>query len=323
MDYYAVLGVDKSASQEDIKKAYRLMAKQYHPDVNPGNPEAEEMFKKASEAYEVLSDAEKKSNYDQYGDPNGFSGIPQGPFNPFDIFGGGSIFEEFFGRPKAPITNTDLSLEVSIPLKDFVLGGQTKISFSRRVFCKSCEGLGGSDITTCSQCHGKGTTVRSIQNGPFVMNQAIQCGNCQGKGTWPKNVCNPCAGTGNVTVQESLDINIPNNCPLFATLQVANYGNQEKANHLPGALYIKLNPALEKDLQFSNDGDVVLSQDISIHDWYNNNVTKVNRFGIEFFNYELANLSSSSQRVRFQGKGVTSANNNRIGDFFVEFRINK
>jgi len=327
MDYYAVLNIDRSASQDEIKKAYRHLAKQYHPDVNPGNKEAEEKFKQISEAYEVLSDEQKRTNYDNFGNANGpsnFGGF--GGFDPFGGFGGfgsGSIFEEFFGRPKPPVTNTDISVELQISLKDFILGGQVKVNFMRTVYCKSCDGLGGSDISNCEQCQGKGTQIRATQNGPFVMQQAVTCNLCQGKGSKAKNPCNICQGSGQTSVNESIDLNIPNNCPLLATLQVANYGNQEKANHIPGSLYVKLYPAVDKDFKCTNDGDVILSQDISIHDWYNNNVVKLNRFGIEFFNYELGNLSSSQQKVRFQGKGVTSANNNRIGDFIIEFKINK
>jgi len=324
MDYYAILNIERSASQEDIKKAYRHLAKQYHPDVNPGNPEAEAKFKQISEAYEVLSDEQKRSNYDNYGSvdgPQNFGGF--GGFSPWDVFGGGSIFEEFFGRPKSQVTNADLHMEVNIPIKDFVLGGQVKLNFTRTVFCKSCDGLGGSDISKCAQCDGKGSQIRATQNGPFVMQQAVQCNLCLGKGSKPKNICQSCSGTGKASTQESIDLNVPNNCPLFATLQVANYGNQEIPNHIPGSLFVKLIPVTDKDLRCTNDGDVILSQDISLHEWYNNNVVKLNRFNIEFFNYELGNLSSSTQKVKFPGKGVTSANNNRIGDFIVEFRINK
>jgi molecular chaperone DnaJ len=329
MDYYAILGVSKTASQDEIKKAYRHLAKQYHPDVNPGNAEAESKFKEISEAYDVLSDEQKRSNFDQFGDINGptWNG-GFGGFDPFSHFGGVDFFENIFGRRQTQITNTDISLSVTIPLKDFVLGGEAKITFNRVVFCGSCNGNGGTDLYTCPPCNGIGQQVKLIQNGPVIMQQATQCPNCQGRGSYMKNACQDCAGAGSKQSQETISLNIQQNCPLFATLQVANYGNQEKANLLPGSLFVKLNPQLGnggmiQELNCTNDGDVILKQDISMEDWYNNNKVSINRFDIEALEYDLSNLKNSSQKARFIGKGVTSSHNNRIGDFVVEFRINK
>ena len=326
MDYYAILGVARTASQEEIKKAYRNLAKQYHPDVNPGDTQAEAKFKEASEAYEALSDEQKRANYDQFGNttgPTGFGGGGFGGFDPFSGFGDGSIFEEFFGRPKAHVGNTDINLSVDIALKDFVLGGKVKISFQRVIFCGTCNGQGGTDVSTCQQCNGKGSQVMSVQNGPFIVQQAIQCNSCQGKDKTVKNVCQDCVGVGNKNNLETIDIEIQKNCPLLATLQIANYGNQEKINHMPGSLFVKLNPILTPDLNCRNDGDVISLKEISMEDWYNNSTVNINRFGIEDISYDLSNLRSSNQAVTFAGKGVNSANNNRIGNLVVEFRINK
>ena len=180
MDYYGILEVERSASQDEIKKAYRKLAKQYHPDVNPNNPEAEAKFKEVTEAYEVLSDETKKSNYDNYGSAD----HPGHNFNPFGGFGGFDIFEQFFGgsNRRQNFANSDLNIQVPIQLKDFVLGGKKPIRFSRIIPCINCNGEGGMNPKICSGCRGTGHQVRVAQQGPFAIQHQVQCSVCNSIG---------------------------------------------------------------------------------------------------------------------------------------------
>src|SRR5690554_5619823 len=166
-DFYEVLGVDKGASEADIKKAYRKLARQYHPDVNPGDKEAEAKFKEVTEAYEVLSDSEKKSRYDQFGhagfDPNGFGG---GGFNGQDFGGFGDIFDMFFGgggfggqTRKGPRKGSDLRFDLTIEFEEAAFGGEKTISLPRWENCETCQGSGakkGTQAETCPKCRGTG-----------------------------------------------------------------------------------------------------------------------------------------------------------------------
>lgn len=323
MDYYAVLEVDKSATADEIKKAYRALAKKYHPDVNPDNPGAEEKFKQIQEAYEVLSDEEKRASYDRYGTTDvppdfnfGFGGF--GGFDP------SSIFEDFFGRGrKQEYMNSDIHLQIELELKEFILGANKKISFMKRVYCDKCNGEGGTNVQACAMCGGKGQTVQVVQQGMFTMQHVVPCAHCGGKGKKVTNICDQCTGSGVVSRQQNLDINTPANCPLNATLKVDSHGNQEKPNLLPGTLFIQVNPLLNDPLtRVENNGNVIYSPSITIEEWYNNNDVVLNRFGLEKIKYSLSNLKSSDQKIRYPGKGIMGVHGN-LGDFIVEFKINK
>lgn len=323
MDYYAVLEISKSATPEEIKKAYRALAKKYHPDVNPNDPEAESKFKQVQEAYEVLSDESKRMNYDRYGSADappdfnfGFGGV--GGFDP------GSLFEEFFGRSrKQEYVNSDIQIQIQLELKEFVQGANKKISFMKTTFCDRCNGDGGTDVQICSACSGSGQTVHVVQQGMFTMQQVVPCPQCSGRGKKMTNICDQCSGSGTTKKQQTIDINTPANCPLGATLKVDSHGNQEKPNLLPGNLFIQVNPLLNDPLiRVENNGNVIYSPSININEWYNNNDVILNRFGLEKIKYSLSNLKSSDQKIRYPGKGVMGAHGN-LGDFIVEFKINK
>ena len=221
-DYYEVLGVEKSASAEEIKKAYRKSAMKYHPDRNPGDKEAEEKFKELGEAYEVLSDADKRARYDQFGfagvDPNYGAGAGGGGFEGFGGFGGfGDIFSEFFGggsrsRPRnAPRRGQDIGTRLDITFEEAVFGGSREVTFNRIENCESCNGTGSEDghAETCSRCGGSGQ-VRVTQN---LMGMAIQstatCPQCSGRGKIIKNPCNTCRGKAKVKKKRTLRITIP------------------------------------------------------------------------------------------------------------------
>ena len=227
-DYYEVLGVDKSASADEIKKAYRRLAKKYHPDLNPGDKAkvAEEKFKEASEAYEVLSDADKKQRYDQFGhagvDPQagGFGGGYGGGFGGFGGFE--DIFESFFGggygggssrrNPNAPQRGRDLKYAVDLTFEQACFGCEIELNVSRSEHCESCGGSGaekGSKPATCSVCHGTGQ-VTSVQRTAFGSFQSSRpCSACGGTGKVISDPCKACRGAGNVRKTRKVKVKIP------------------------------------------------------------------------------------------------------------------
>ena len=230
-DYYEVLGVSKTSTSEDIKKAYRKLAKQYHPDVNPDNKDAETKFKEAAEAYEILSDTQKRQKYDQFGhagvDPSygagaggaGFSGFGGG-FGFEDL---GDIFDNFFSggfggssqtrNPKAPIRGGDVQINMPLDFMEAVKGAKKTVSVSRQQTCDTCKGSGaaeGSSPETCTECSGTGQ-IKVPQRTPFgvVMQITRSCSRCAGKGTVIKNPCKTCSGKSRVRVTKNLEVNIP------------------------------------------------------------------------------------------------------------------
>ena len=229
-DYYEVLGVSKSASDDEIKKAYRKKAKQYHPDLNPGDAEAEAKFKEANEAYEVLSDSQKKARYDQFGhagvDPNygaGGGGAYGGGFGGggFDFGDLGDIFGSFFGggfgggrqaNPNAPQKGETVQTRVTISFEEAAKGCKRTVDINRVDSCPDCHGTGasaGSSPKTCPDCQGRGY-VNVQQRTPFgVISSQKSCPKCQGKGKVVDNPCQKCHGNGRVNKKVSVDVNIP------------------------------------------------------------------------------------------------------------------
>lgn len=223
-DYYEVLGVNKESSADEIKKAYRKLAKQYHPDMNPGNSEAEIKFKEVNEAYDVLSDSDKKAKYDAYGhaafDPAaGGGGSGFGGFGGFGDFDFGDIFSSFFGgqggssaRRNGPVRGEDINVRVTLTFEEAVFGVKKEISYNRIQKCSDCGGSGaekGTSAKTCSACGGSGQ-VRVQQRTPLgFMQTTKQCDACRGTGKIIEKPCSNCRGTGYVKVTKKLDVNIP------------------------------------------------------------------------------------------------------------------
>lgn len=240
-DYYDVMGVPKNASEDEIKKAYRKLAKQYHPDLNPGDKNAESRFKEVNEAYEVLSDSDKRARYDQFGhagvDPNfggGAGGNPfQGDFDFGDIFssvfGGG--FGGFGGRqtnPNAPRRGSDAEAVIEITFEEAAKGCKKTISYQRVEDCAECHGSGakaGTSPKTCPHCNGSGQ-VRVSQRTPFGVVQTMRtCDKCRGKGKIIDSPCKSCGGSGKVRGQKNLELNVPAGIADGQLLRVSSQGN--------------------------------------------------------------------------------------------------
>lgn len=227
-DYYEVLGVDKNADEATIKKAYRGLAKKYHPDMNPGNAEAEAKFKEVNEAYDVLSDSEKKAKYDQFGhaafDSTAGGGYGGG-FGGFGDFGDiGDIFGSFFGggfggfgggsreRRNGPVRGEDISLRVTVTFEEAAFGVKKDITYNRIQKCDTCKGSGaaeGSQPETCSACGGSGQKRVTQRIGGMAFQSTTTCDACRGTGKIIKNPCSNCRGTGYVRISKKLSVNIP------------------------------------------------------------------------------------------------------------------
>ncbi len=240
-DYYEVMGVPKNASEDEVKKAYRKLAKEYHPDLNPGDKNAEAKFKEVNEAYEVLSDKDKRARYDQFGhagvDPNfggGAGGSPfQGDFDFGDIFnsvfGGG--FGGFGGRqanPNAPRRGSDAEAVIDVTFEEAAKGCKKTVTYQRVEDCADCHGSGakaGTSPATCSNCGGSGQ-VRVNQRTPFGVVQTMRtCDKCKGKGKIIDSPCKSCGGTGKNRRQKTLEINVPAGVADDQLLRVSGQGN--------------------------------------------------------------------------------------------------
>jgi molecular chaperone DnaJ len=263
-NYYKILGVSRDATEEEIKKSYRKIAMQYHPDRNPGNKEAEEKFKIASEAYEVLRDPEKREIYDHYG-IEGLKGTGFTGFRGFDdIFSAfGDIFEDFFGfgttykrRTKAR-PGDDLRYDLKISFYDAAFGKETEIDIPKNVLCDICNGTGakpGTHPANCPNCKGTGQVTRS--QGFFII--STTCSQCRGEGKFIPHPCKECRGLGRVRRNKKIQIKIPPGVDTGSKLRIRGEGEDGERGGPPGDLFVFL--YVEPHDFFSRDGDDIICQ---------------------------------------------------------------
>jgi len=264
-DYYEILGVSRNANGEEIKKAYRQMALQYHPDRNPGDREAEERFKEASEAYEVLRDPEKRSLYDRFGH-DGLKGVGFRGFAGFeDIFTSFSdIFEDFFGfgfgdrrreRRTYARRGADLRYDLSISFRDAAFGKEKEIEIEKQEICKTCSGTGvkpGKSKQICPHCGGKGQIAHT--QGFFTISST--CSRCHGQGEIITHPCKDCSGSGTVLTPKRLKVKIPAGVETGIRLMLSGEGEAGERGGPPGDLYVVLH--VEPDSFFERQGNDVL-----------------------------------------------------------------
>ena len=279
-DYYELLGVDRGASDDEIKKAYRKLARKYHPDLNPDDKEAaEEKFKNVSEAYEVLMDKDKRARYDQFGhegvNQNG-SGFQWSDFTHYsdieDIFGGlgGSIFDMFFGggrsgRRRGPQKGSDLRYDMSISLVDAFKGMEKTLTLEKNIVCEECGGSRAKNGTvprTCPQCQGAGQ-VQAVRNTPFGQFASVApCNMCNGSGQVIDEPCPKCRGKGSVRGKRKISVRIPAGIDDGSNIRVSREGNPSSSGGPPGDLYVVVH--VEQDARFYREGtEIVVDQHIS------------------------------------------------------------
>ncbi len=338
-DYYEVLGISRSASAEEVKKAYRKLAVKYHPDKNPGNVEAEETFKEISEAYEVLSDAAKRQRYDQFGHAGvgGAGGGPGGPgggFGGIDLEealrtfmgafgGGGSIFEDFFGggrggRREAANRGADLRYDLEIEFEEAVFGSQRELALTIQGACEACHGTGaepGSKQETCPTCRGMGQVVRSA-GGFFQVRQT--CPNCQGAGKVASARCAACGGSGRVRERRSLTLRIPAGVETGSRLRLAGKGEGGHRGGPPGDLYVVLH-VKPHELFHRTDTDIHCDYPVPFETLVLGGEIEVPTIH-GFARLKVPPGTESGTTFRVRGKGVTGLRGGRDGDHHVTLR---
>ena len=338
-DYYEVLGIAKGASEDEIKKAYRKVAKKYHPDLNPGDKEAEEKFKEANEAYEVLSNPEKKAKYDQFGfagvDPNYGAGQGGG----FGGFGGGvdlgDIFGDIFGggfggfggsssrsNPNAPRKGADVRVPLTLSFMEAVHGCTKTISITRRETCPDCAGSGaakGTSPETCPDCGGRGYVVRQ-QRTPFGVMQTQQpCSRCGGKGKLVKNPCKVCHGSGKTAARKTLEVSIPMGIDDDQSFALRGMGDAG-ANGGPAGDVIVMVTVRPSEV-FQRDGyDVWVTVPITYSQAVlGDSITVPSIDGkVE---YTVPEGTQSGTTFRLRGKGIQYLNGRGRGDMYVKCEV--
>ncbi len=335
-DYYEVLGVSKSASEDEIKKAFRKLAKQYHPDLHPGDKAAEEKFKEVNEAYEILSNPDKKAKYDQFGfagvDPNyGAGAAGAGGFGGFGDMG--DIFDSIFGgfgfggsrassNPNAPRRGSDIRANVNIDFMEACKGKTVKVRVNKTVQCDDCHGSGaapGSGTKTCPECNGKGQRVITQQSLFGSVRQVVTCDRCKGKGKIVDTPCRKCGGQGIVKKATEVEVDIPAGIADGQIVRLAGGGNAGANGGPAGDLMVSIN--VRPDPIFERDGfdvwtevpitftQAVLGDEITIPT-VDGKVT-----------YTVPEGTQTGTVFRLRGKGIQKIRSNAHGDHYVRVII--
>ncbi len=333
-DLYKVLGVDRSASQADLKKAYRQLAQKYHPDKCPGDKSAEEKFKEAANAYHVLSDAEKRAIYDRHG----LDGLRHGPPGPDgtagpgpgyggfknvdDIFSAfGDLFSDFFGGARRPERGGDLHVDLKIPFREAVWGARRDVEFTRTVRCSSCGASGaapGNKVETCLKCQGKGQI--SHAQGFFVVQSA--CPQCGGTGRLVKVACGDCRGRGLRSETSSMTVTIPAGVDDGQMLRITGKG-ESTTSGTAGDLYVELR--VQADDRFARDGEDVHSEvTISIVQAAIGGEIEICTLEDGCTGLAIIDLPSGTQPgdvVVRRGQGVPHVGSPRRGDHMIQWKV--
>ncbi len=343
--YYEILGVEKNATADEIKKAYKKKAIQYHPDRNPGNKEAEEKFKEAAEAYSVLSDPDKRQRYDQFGKA-GVSGAAGngGPFG--DGFGGGMSMDDIFsmfgdifggrsgfggfggfggsggGTQQRKFRGSDLRVRVKLNLKEISTGVEKKFKLKKYVACPHChgsgaEGNGGTE--TCPTCKGRGTVIRTQQTILGTMQTQTTCPTCGGEGHVIKNKCTHCGGDGIVMGEETVTVKIPAGVAEGMQLSMSGKGNAGKHNGIPGDLLIVVEEEKDKEL-IRDENDLVYNLLLSVPTATLGGTVEIPTVDNKV-KVKIEPGTQPGKVLRLRGKGLPDVNGYGTGDLLVNVSV--
>ena len=338
-DYYEVLGVDKNASEDEIKRAYKKLARKYHPDMNPGDKEAEEKFKEINEANEVLSDPEKKARYDQFGhagvDPNYGAGGPGGGFGGFDMgdIDLGDIFGSFFGggfggfggggqRRNGPQKGESLRANLTITFEEAAFGCEKEINLNRTEECDACHGSGcepGTTAETCPDCRGTGVVRVQQRTGGFAFSSTAPCSRCRGTGKIIHSPCKSCGGSGSVKKSKRITVTIPAGIDDGQAISLRGQGNAGKNGGPAGDLIVGVR--VKPHPQFRRDGTTVLyEQPVSFFQAAMGAELEIPTIDGKV-KYTLPAGTQPGTTFRLRGKGIPELRGRGRGDQYVTVRV--
>lgn len=334
-DYYEVLGVSKQASDADLKKAYRVLAKKYHPDTNPGDKEAEAKFKEASEAYAVLSDADKRRQYDQFGHAafenggaGGAGGFDFSSMDMGDIFG--DIFGDLFGGGRSrrasngPMKGANVRASVRITFEEACFGVEKELDLNLKEECETCHGSGakpGTNPETCPKCHGKGQVVYTQQSF-FGMTQSVQpCPDCNGKGKIVKDKCSDCYGTGYISKRKKISVSIPAGIDDGQSIRIQGKGEPGQNGGPRGDLLVEIIVS-RHPVFIRQDYDIFSTVSISFAQAALGGDLRIKTIDGEVI-YTVKPGTQTDTKVRLRSKGVPTLRNKNVrGDHYVTLVVN-
>ena len=333
-DYYEVLGIERNASADEIKRAFRSLARKYHPDKNPDDENSEAMFKEVQEAYAILSNPEEKTKYDRYGHnvpggspfgPGGFQGVD---INIEDLFGGGfeSIFGGIFGgrRSQGKSRGSDLLYRHNISFQEAFSGSEAEIEIEVMSVCDACDGSGAlnpNDVEICTTCEGHGRLRRMQRVGPFTQQVVSECPACNGKGSTISRACDTCDGEGRTNKIKKVKFTIPQGIESGTRLRMSGYGEASKdAKGPPGHLYIEVNHGSHD--WFERDGnDLLMALPVNFVDLTLGCTLALPHIDGEVLDIKVPKGSMPGETVTIKGRGFSNNRRSGRGDVTVVLRL--
>lgn len=307
-DYYDVLGVKKNASEQEIKKAYRNLAKKYHPDKNPNDKEAEEKFKEVNDAYETLSDVDKKAHYDRFGHQNPNMGGRRGGFNPFSSF------------RKQERVGDDMNLLIKLSLEEIYTGVKKTYEYKRNGLCDSCNGKGGTNATSCPTCDGEGYLMQIFNTPMGQITNMIQCNACNTTGLIYETPCNTCNATGLVEKKEVVEIDIPHGVMDNMTFVMGDKGQGVKGGRY-GDLHIKIMELPHKVYTRTSNNDLKMELKLSYSQLVLGDKIELETIDGSKVRFDIPEYSSVGSNLRLSNKGLKAFGQDNRGDLTVTLGI--